>query len=64
MSDQEEPTWHEQVGVALLRLAAKALIYDTGERRDGQILWSVTPGKEAELALLERTADLADGWEE
>ena len=48
----------------LLRLAAKALIYDTGERRDGKILWSVTPGKEAELALLERTADLADGWEE
>jgi hypothetical protein len=28
------------------RLVAKGVIYDTGERRDGQIAWSLTPGKE------------------
>jgi hypothetical protein len=30
-------------------LAARGLIYDTGERRDGEIVWCATPGKEAEI---------------
>jgi hypothetical protein len=52
------PPTQKQIYEAIHWLAAKGLIYDTGERRKGQILWSVTPGKEAERALLERTAAL------
>jgi hypothetical protein len=38
----------KQIQEAFHRLAAKGLIYDTGERRKGEIVWSITPGKEAE----------------
>jgi len=44
----------EFVGLLMMRLAAKGLIYDTGERRDGQICWGLTPGKEEELRM--------EGW--
>ena len=33
----------------LARLAAEGLIYDTGQRRNGQIVWAKVPGKEGEL---------------
>ena len=64
MTDQEKAILREQIRDAICQLAAKGLIYDSGERRDGQIVWRIAPGKEAELALLERTADLEEGFEE
>jgi hypothetical protein len=39
-------------------LAAKGLLYDTGRRKDGKVVWAATPGKEAEWE--EELQDLSD----
>jgi hypothetical protein len=47
--DRDEPTLAEQAQEALASLAAEGLIYDSGRRRNGQIVWVCTPGKEGEI---------------
>jgi hypothetical protein len=41
---------------AIAQLAAKGLVYDSGERRDGAIVWKLTPKGEERL----RTEDSRD----
>jgi hypothetical protein len=50
--DDDEPMSRERIQEALHWLAAKGLIYDSGGRRNGQIVWVSTPGKEAEVRAL------------
>jgi len=58
--DQEEEEMnYSEVRDALDWLIAKGLIYDSGERRNGRIVWKATPGKEVEIARLMKTGDLA-----
>jgi hypothetical protein len=40
----------KQIQDAIHTLAAKGLIYDTGGRREGRIVWSVTPEKRRRLS--------------
>jgi hypothetical protein len=42
------------------RLVAKGFIYDTGERRDGEILWGLTPGKEEEFKRWQEQLERSD----
>jgi hypothetical protein len=49
MNDSEREMVREYIESAVDRLAGMGLIYDTGERRSGQIVWTVVPGKEAEM---------------
>jgi hypothetical protein len=60
-NSRQQAAMRRAVRAACHELAAQGLIYDTGMRRNGQIVWSVTPGKEAELALHSRTLDLMAG---
>jgi hypothetical protein len=46
--DPKKPTREElrqAIGQAIASLAAKGLIYDSGRRRNGQIVWVTTPGR-------------------
>jgi hypothetical protein len=49
MNDEERQIAQEYIESMVASLASKGLIYDTGERQDGQIRWTVVPGKEAEM---------------
>jgi hypothetical protein len=40
------------VDLAIFRLAALRLIYDSGARRGGKIVWLAVPGREAEAEAL------------
>jgi hypothetical protein len=42
----------KEIEEAIAALAAKGLIRDSGERRDGHVCWVAVPGKEAETKAL------------
>ena len=59
--NSELPMTREQILESIAWLAAEGLIYDSGERRDGAIVWRTTPGKEKEIEAFLQGKDEGEG---
>lgn len=49
MTDAERQLAYQLIDNVIARLASLNLTYDTGQRRDGEIVWKCVPGREAEM---------------